>query len=101
MASRIEIRLPSNMEFLGVRTFAASRRNTWLVRGSIGVDSRDNPFYPARGVYVEGTGRRWLSDDFDSYNEGVVDTRYLVFDLSVATLAIGLSIGVVKARKHG
>ncbi|MGB5696917.1 MAG: ABC transporter permease subunit [Polyangiales bacterium] len=36
-----------------------------------------------------------------SFSKGVVDTRYLVFDLSVATLAIGLSVGVLKARSHG
>jgi ABC-2 type transport system permease protein len=36
-----------------------------------------------------------------SFSKGVVDTRYLVFDLSVAVLAVGLSIGVLKARRHG
>ena len=36
-----------------------------------------------------------------SFSKGVVDTRYLVFDLSVASLAVGLSIGVLKARRHG
>ena len=35
-----------------------------------------------------------------SFSKGVVDTRYLFFDLSVATLAVGLSIGVLKARRH-
>jgi ABC-2 type transport system permease protein len=36
-----------------------------------------------------------------SFAKGVVDTRYLVFDLSVATLAVGLSVGVLKARRNG
>ncbi len=36
-----------------------------------------------------------------SFSKGVVDTRYLVFDLSVTVLAIGLSIGALKARRHG
>ena len=36
-----------------------------------------------------------------SFSKGVVDTRYLVFDSSVAILAVGLSIGVLKARRHG
>ena len=36
-----------------------------------------------------------------SFAKGVVDTRYLVFDLSVAALALGLSIGALKARRHG
>jgi hypothetical protein len=36
-----------------------------------------------------------------SFAKGVVDTRYLVFDFSVAALAVGLSIGALKARRHG
>jgi len=36
-----------------------------------------------------------------SFAKGVVDTRYLIFDLSVAVLAVGLSIGALKARRHG
>ncbi|MCP4573845.1 MAG: BamA/TamA family outer membrane protein [bacterium] len=43
-----------------------------------GLDSRDNRYYPSRGIYVEGTGRRWLSDDFDSYNEAVANARFFV-----------------------
>ena len=35
-----------------------------------------------------------------SFAKGVVDTRYLVFDLSIAILAVGLSIGLLKARRH-
>ena len=36
-----------------------------------------------------------------SFSKGVVDTRYLVFDLSIAVLAVGLSIGALKARRQG
>ena len=35
-----------------------------------------------------------------SFAKGVVDTRYLIFDLSVALLAVGLSIGALAARRH-
>jgi ABC-2 type transport system permease protein len=35
-----------------------------------------------------------------SFSKGVVDTRYLILDLSIAVLAIGLSIGALKARRH-
>jgi ABC-2 type transport system permease protein len=35
-----------------------------------------------------------------SFSKGVVDTRYLVLDLSIAVLAVGLGIGALKARKH-
>jgi len=34
-----------------------------------------------------------------SFSKGVVDTRYLVFDLSVASMAVGLSIAVLRARR--
>jgi hypothetical protein len=35
-----------------------------------------------------------------SFANGVVDTRYLVFDLSVAVLALGLSIAALKVRRY-
>jgi len=35
-----------------------------------------------------------------SFSKGVVDTRYLVFDLSVAIFAIGMSIAVLQSRRH-
>ncbi|MFZ1864591.1 MAG: ABC transporter permease subunit [Polyangiales bacterium] len=35
-----------------------------------------------------------------SFSRGVIDTRYLVFDVSVAVLAVGLSIGALKARRY-
>jgi ABC-2 type transport system permease protein len=35
-----------------------------------------------------------------SFSKGVVDTRYLFLDLSIAVLAVGLSVGALKARRH-
>lgn len=35
-----------------------------------------------------------------NFSKGVVDSRYLVFDFSVALLAVGLSIAVLKVRRH-
>jgi ABC-2 type transport system permease protein len=35
-----------------------------------------------------------------SFAKGVIDTRYLVFDISVATLAVGLSIALLHSRRH-
>jgi ABC-2 type transport system permease protein len=35
-----------------------------------------------------------------SFAKGVVDTRHLVFDLSVTALALGLSIAVLQSRRH-
>jgi len=54
---------------------------------------------------LDGTAREvcaYLSmwGHMQSFSKGVVDTRYLVFDFSLAILAVGLSIGALKARKH-
>ncbi|MGB8330756.1 MAG: ABC transporter permease subunit [Polyangiales bacterium] len=54
---------------------------------------------------LDGTAREvcaYLSmwGHMQSFSKGVVDTRYLVFDLSVAVLAVGLSVGALEARKH-
>lgn len=35
-----------------------------------------------------------------NFSKGVVDSRYLVFDSSVALFAVGLSVAVLKARRH-
>ena len=35
-----------------------------------------------------------------SFSKGVIDTRYLVFDGSLVVLALGLSIGALKARRY-
>jgi ABC-2 type transport system permease protein len=35
-----------------------------------------------------------------SFSKGVVDTRYIVLDASLAILTVGLSIGVLKGRRH-
>jgi outer membrane protein assembly factor BamA len=56
----------------------AGASSHWTVRAAVGLDSRDNPYYPGRGAYLEGSVRRWLSDDFDSYNEAAADARLFV-----------------------
>ncbi len=35
-----------------------------------------------------------------SFSKGVIDTRYLLFDASLAIFAVGMSIAVLKARRH-
>lgn len=62
----------------GRATFESGTSTHWALRLAAGLDSRDNPYYPSRGVFVEFTGQRWLSDDFESYNEGLGDTRFFV-----------------------
>jgi len=55
---------------------------------------------------LDGTAREvcaYLSmwGHMQSFSKGVVDTRHLVFDLSVTVLAVGLSVGALRARRHG
>jgi len=50
----------------------------WLFRGGVGFDSRNNPYYPQRGVFVEAAAGRWVSDDFPSYIETSLDARFFV-----------------------
>jgi outer membrane protein assembly factor BamA len=50
----------------------------WTLTAGLGLDTRDNPYYPRRGVYGEVLGRRWLSNDFAGYNDGTGDARLFV-----------------------
>ena len=45
---------------------------------------------------------RYLSmwGHMQSFSKGVVDTRYLAFDLSVVVFAVGMSIAVMKSRRY-
>lgn len=58
------------------------------------------------GEFVfDGTAREicaYLSmwGHMQSFAKGVVDTRYLVFDLSVTLLALGLSVAILQSRRH-
>jgi outer membrane protein assembly factor BamA len=62
----------------GSATYAAGTISQWALTGGIGLDTRDNPFYPLRGAMVEARARRWLSDDFDNYTETSGDARVFV-----------------------
>ncbi len=50
----------------------------WVFSGAVGLDSRSNPYYPRRGVYLEGKLSSWTSDDFASYLESTLDGRLFV-----------------------
>ncbi len=56
----------------------AATETHWVFTGAVGLDSRSNPYYPRRGVYLEGRLRSWISDDFDSYLESTLDGRLFV-----------------------
>ncbi len=61
-----------------LETLPAGTESHMVFTGAVGVDSRSNPYYPRRGVYLEGRLRAWSSDDFPSYLESAVDARLFV-----------------------
>jgi outer membrane protein assembly factor BamA len=44
-------------------------------RAVLGFDSRDNPWYPSRGIMAEVQAQHWASDDFNSYTAITGDVR--------------------------
>jgi outer membrane protein assembly factor BamA len=59
-------------------TFPAGKEHYWLFRGGVGLDTRDNPFYPQGGLFLEADAGRWTSSDFDSYHQFSADARAFV-----------------------
>jgi outer membrane protein assembly factor BamA len=62
----------------GVGTFAAGRRDTWLLRGGLGIDTRDNPFYPTRGLVGRYGVAYRTGGDIDGQTTHEVDLRAFV-----------------------
>jgi len=58
--------------------YPPNKENHWIFRGALGVDSRSNPYYPQRGVFVQAMARGWSSNGFESYLETSLDTRWFV-----------------------
>jgi len=56
----------------------ANVENHWAFRGAVGLDSRNNPYYPRRGIFVQGMALAWSSNYYESYLETSVDTRVFV-----------------------
>ncbi len=44
-------------------------------QGTLGFDSRNNPWYPSSGILTEARIQHWTSDDFASYTETTGDLR--------------------------
>ena len=57
---------------------AAETRDTWLVRGLIGLDTRDNPFYPTRGVFNTFAFSYRSGADVDGQQDYEADLRGFV-----------------------
>lgn len=62
----------------GEAFFDAGKDGYWLFRGGVGLDTRSNPYYPSRGLFLEADAGRWTSDDFDSYHQFTLDARAFV-----------------------
>jgi len=58
--------------------FSANYLNhtSWLA--AIGVDTRDNSFYPKHGIFGQTTVKYWTSSSFESYTETSFDARIFV-----------------------
>ncbi len=52
--------------------------NQLATRAALGFDSRNNPWYPAHGVFAEVQAQHWSGDDFDSYSEFIADLRVFI-----------------------
>ena len=59
----------------GVQTHAADRRDTWLLRGSLGLDTRDNPYYPGHGFYARYGVDQRFGGDIDDQTTQELDLR--------------------------
>lgn len=62
----------------GTATYAAGNENHWAFTGTIGFDSRPNPYYPRAGVLAQATVKSWQSNGFASYTETIGDLRVFV-----------------------
>ena len=77
----------------GTALHPAETRTHWTLTGGVGLDTRDNPFYPRRGVQAEVRGRRWLGDGFADYDQA--DGELAVF------VPVPLKNHVLAARAWG
>ncbi|MFO7654813.1 MAG: BamA/TamA family outer membrane protein [Candidatus Krumholzibacteriia bacterium] len=53
-------------------------RRSWILGGGVGLDARNNPFYPTSGAYGRLGGRWVAGDNFDSFGEWSGDLRLFV-----------------------
>ena len=58
--------------------YPANSENHWIFRGTLGVDTRTNPYYPQSGLFVQAMARGWSSNNFESYLETSLDTRFFI-----------------------
>ena len=59
-------------------TWPASTRHVWIHGGSVGLDTRDNPYYPRHGVYGVIRGLHHEPREYAAFNEWVGDARAFI-----------------------
>ena len=63
---------------VGSAHYEANVENHWIFRGAVGLDSRNNPYYPLRGIFLQGMANAFSSNYYESYLETSVDARVFV-----------------------
>lgn len=58
--------------------FPAGSEGLRRLVGTAGLDSRNNPYYPQRGVLLQAQAVRWSSGDFPAYWESTLDGRFFL-----------------------
>lgn len=53
----------------------AASENHWVFTGRAGFDSRDNPYYPRRGLLAQLSTRHWQSNSLAGYTDNQADVR--------------------------
>lgn len=64
---------PGTSAFYGAHCY---NQTAW--RAAVGVDTRNNPYYPSHGVFGQAMVKRWASSCFESYTESSLDARAFV-----------------------
>ncbi len=59
----------------GTATYPAAKRRALVFSAAVGIDSRNNPYYPASGLFDQLQVCRYQSDDFVSFTELTADAR--------------------------
>ncbi len=63
---------------MGTALYGAGSENHWAFGATAGFDSRNNPYYPSRGLLAQATVRNWTSNGFADYTESLADLRGFV-----------------------
>ncbi len=61
-----------------VELYGATKYSHTAWRAAVGLDSRNNPYYPRRGVFVEAMVKQWSSAQIENYTETTIDSRVFV-----------------------